>query len=244
MSESDQHGHRFSTTHWSLVLAAGDGQDARSRAALAILCRAYWYPVYALIRHSESNPETARDLAQGFFTELLAKDLLSVADPKRGRFRSFLRSAVCHHLSHERRRASASKRGGGRPELSLDLDDAESRWRLEPVDSNTPETLFEKRWANTLLSRALSRLREEMEDQSVATHRFRCLEPFLTDQRPQQRYAEAAAELDMTESAVKKAVQRMRLRFGDLLRAEVAHTVTDPKDIDDEIRHLFATLGS
>jgi len=233
---------QFSTTQWGVVLAAASSRDPESPRALAALCGVYWYPVYALIRHSERNPDNARDLTQGFFAELLDKRLLKVADPDRGRFRCFLRASVRNYLSHERRREASVKRGGRLSHLSLDFEEAESRWRIEPVESNTPETLFEKRWAQALLGRALARLREEADDSSDAGERFRRLEPFLTDARPGQRYAEVAAELGMTEAAVKKSVQRLRVRFGHLLRAETAQTVNDPQEVESEIRHLFTLL--
>jgi RNA polymerase sigma-70 factor (ECF subfamily) len=243
-SSSNQSGGPFTTTQWSLVLAAADSEDPGSRQALAALCEAYWYPVYVLVRHSRRDPEQARDLTQGFFVELLDRSLLKVADPDRGRFRSFLRTALRHYLSHERREASALKRGGGRPLLSIDFDDAESRWKHEPVETTTPEKLFEKRWAHVLLTRALARLRSDMGGTEEKNERLRRLLPFLTDQNPQEKYSDVAAALDMTGAAVKKAVQRLRLRFGDLLRVEVSQTVHEAEEIEDEIRHLFTVLGS
>jgi RNA polymerase sigma-70 factor (ECF subfamily) len=243
MRNPDKPDRLFTTTQWSLVLTAADSKDPGSRRALTALCEAYWYPVYVLVRHSRRNPEAARDLTQGFFVELLDKDLLKVADPDRGRFRSFLRTALGHYLSHERRDAAALKRGGESPVLSLDFEEAESRWLHEPVETSTPETLFEKRWAHTLLTRALNRLRGEMEGTPESATRFQRLGPFLTDHRPREQYSEVAAVLGMSEAAVKKAVQRLRLRFGDLLRAEVSQTVHEPQKTEEEIRHLFTVLG-
>lgn len=244
MQDSEKPDRLFSTTQWSLVLTAADSGAPDCRRALTALCEAYWYPVYVLVRHSRRDPDTARDLTQGFFVELLEKDLLKVADPVRGRFRSFLKTALRHYLAHDRRDAAALKRGGGRPLLTLDFREAESRWQDEPVEASTPETLFERRWAHTLLTRALTRLRGEMGATAEGAARFHRLQPFLTDQSPRERYAEVAAALGMSESAVKKAVQRLRLRFGDLLRAEVSQTVHEPQEIEDEIRHLFTILGS
>lgn len=244
MTDPEKPDRLFTTTQWSLVLTAADSRDPGSRQALAALCEAYWYPVYVLVRHARRDPEAARDLTQGFFVELLDKNLLKVADPDRGRFRCFLRTALRHYLSHERRERAALKRGGGRPVLSLDFQEAESRWRHEPVETTTPETLFEKRWAHTLLTRALTRLRTEMEGTPEHAARFQRLRPFLTDQRPRERYGEAAAALGMSEAAIKKAVQRLRRRFGDILRGEVSQTVQEPQDTEEEIRHLFEILGS
>jgi len=244
MKLADRPERIFTTTQWSLVLTAADSLDPGSRRALTALCEAYWYPVYALVRQSRRDPEAARDLTQGFFVELLDKDLLKVADPDRGRFRSFLRTAVRHYLSHDRRDAAALKRGGGRPVISLDFQEAESRWQREPVEVSTPETLFEKRWAHTVLTRTLTRLGNEMAGTPESATRFRHLRPFLTDQQPGQRYSDVASELGMSVGAVKKAVQRLRLRFGDLLRAEVSQTVHEPREIEGEIRHMFEVLGS
>jgi RNA polymerase sigma-70 factor (ECF subfamily) len=244
MRNSERPDRLFTTTQWSLVLTAADSRDPDSRRALAALCEAYWYPVYVLVRHARRDSETARDLTQGFFVELLDKDLLKVADPDRGRFRCFLRTAVRHYLSHDRRDTAALKRGGGRPVLSLDFREAESRWRHEPVETTTPDVLFEKRWAHMLLTRALTRLSAEMASTPERTARFRRLRSFLTDHRPRGSYGEAAAALGMSKAAVKKAVQRLRLRFGDLLRAEVSQTVQEPQDTEDEVRYLLRILGS
>jgi RNA polymerase sigma-70 factor (ECF subfamily) len=229
----------FATTRWSLVLAAGDSQRSDFHDALAALCESYWYPIYVHLRQLHHDPDTARDFTQGFFTHLLDRHALKVASPERGRFRAFLKTSLHNYLSNERHRAHAAKRGGGRRDLSLDFDDAESRYALEPVERETPETVFERSWARTILTRALEHLREEI-DASDAADRLKRLEPcLLGDQGPS--YRELAAELDMTEAAVKVAVHRMRRRFGMVLRAEVARTVADPAAIDAEIRQLLKT---
>jgi RNA polymerase sigma-70 factor (ECF subfamily) len=232
---------RFSTPQWSLVLAAGDSQSPDSREALATLCQIYWYPIYALVRHLGEDPDSAQDLTQGFFADLLERRFFKVAKPERGRFRSFLKTAVHHYLSHERDRARARKRGGGTRPLGLDFDDAESRYKLEAADDQSPDKLFEKRWARALLTRAIRRLREETRP-SEDGDRLRRLVPFLTGETPHPTYAQVAAELGSSESAVKAAVHRMRRRFGKLLREEVAQTVGNPIEIDEELRHLFAVL--
>ena len=231
----------FTTTHWSVVLAAGDSQSPESREALETLCRTYWYPIYATVRALGAAPDQAQDLTQGFFVELLDKSVFKAASPERGRFRSFLKGALRHYRSRERERERAHKRGGGVEPLSLDFEDAESRYRLEIRTGQTPDSLFERRWARALLSRALERLRAETRG-SGDGDRLRRLEPLLTGQTPQPKYGEIATELGITESAVKSAVHRMRGRFGNLVRDEVAQTVKDPKEVDDELRHLFAAL--
>jgi RNA polymerase sigma-70 factor (ECF subfamily) len=231
----------YSTTQWSLVVAAGDSQNPDAREALESLCRVYWYPVYAQIRKRGQDPEAAKDLTQGFFAELLEKRSLRLADPNRGRFRSFLKSSVDHFLSHERHRAAALKRGGARSIVSLDFDGAEAQYRLEPVRDQKPDKLFERRWARAMLSCVLERLGEEARAAGDA-YRFQRLASFLTGRTPGLGYREVAAELEMTEAAVKVAVHRMRHRYGELLRAEVARTVNDAAGVDAEIRYLFLAL--
>lgn len=231
----------FATTQWSLVLAASDTENPDAREALTALCQTYWYPVYAQIRRQERNPEKARDLTQGFFVELLAKRSFKVADPDRGRFRSFLRGTLRHYLSHERQRDRAEKRGGGKTPIPLDLDTAESYYRLEPSDERTPETLFERQWARTLLNRVFERLREEL-DASGQGDRFRVLQPFLTGRAPAVKCRQAATELGVSEDAVRVAVHRLRKRYGQLLRDEVSRTVRDKKEVDAEIRYLFSVM--
>jgi RNA polymerase sigma-70 factor (ECF subfamily) len=233
----------FPTTEWSLILAAGDSQSTDSRRALSTLCETYWYPVYVLVRHLGHDPDAARDLTQGFFAELLEKRSLRVADPDRGRFRSFLRASLHHFLSHERRHALAQKRGGGRPAVSVDFADAESRYALDMADDRDPEALFEVQWARMLLTRALQRLRESMSG-SADQARLSQLEPYLTGSPSGARYKQLAAELSLSESGVKSAVHRMRRAFGAYLREEVGRTVDDPGEVDVEIRYLFSVLNS
>jgi len=247
MAEEDRTAQRggglFATTQWSLVLAAGDSRSPQSREALAALCETYWYPVYALIRHLGHDVDSARDSAQGFFAFLLEKQVLKVARPDRGRFRAFLKTSLRHYLGHERERARAQKRGSGQVPLSLDFDEAESRFRLEPAHEQTPEVLFEKRWARTLMTCALERLRQEAEGSSDR-ERIRRLEPFLTGPVVDGAYEEVANALGMTVAAVRAAVRRMRKRYGNYLRAEVARTVNVPGEVDEELRYLFSVIRS
>jgi RNA polymerase sigma-70 factor (ECF subfamily) len=242
-AKSGQDGARFSTTHWSVVLAAGDSQSPDAREALATLCRTYWYPVYAQFRHLENDADAARDLTQGFFTHLLEKRTIGVVTPDRGRFRSFLKTSLRNYRSHERDRDRAQKRGGGVPLVSLDGGVADSRYTQEPADTRSPDKIFEKRWARELLTRALDLLRHERYE-SDASERFDRLEPFLTGRGDGAGYRQVAGELGTSESAVKVAVHRMRRRFGALLRQEVARTVNDPDDVDEEIRYLFSVVDS
>jgi RNA polymerase sigma-70 factor (ECF subfamily) len=234
---------RFATTRWSLVLAAGGGEaSAESSRALADLCGAYWYPLYAHARRRGLSRDEAQDRTQAFFARLLETGDLADADRTRGRFRTFLRAAFDHFLSNARDFDRALRRGGGRPLLSLDIPLGESRLGLEPADTETPERIFDRRWALALLDRALNRLRDEYHFAGKAAL-FEALRPALAGDRSTS-YAEVAARLQMTEGAVKVAVHRLRARCRDLVRAEVAETVGDPEDVDDELRHLFAALGS
>jgi RNA polymerase sigma-70 factor (ECF subfamily) len=210
---------------------------------LETLCARYWYPVYALARHLGNDAESARDLTQGFFVYLLEKNTLELADQERGRFRSFLRATFRNYSANEWRIKSARKRGDGRTPLPLDFDTAESRYRLEPKDSQTPGTSYERRWARALLDRALARLSSEMEADAGAD-RFRLLEPFLAGSPERDDYPRLAGQLGVSEGAIRVAVHRMRQRYGRLLREEVARTVGDTSDVDDELRYLLTALDA
>jgi len=232
----------FVTTHWSMVLAAGDNNSPDSHAALSRLCANYWYPLYAYVRRQGHGPHEAQDLTQEFFARMLDKHYLRAADPHKGRFRSFLLAALEHFLAKEWRDARRLKRGGGMMPISLDLQDAEGRYEIEPADQTTPELIYERRWALTLLETSLRRLREE----SLAAGRekqFAALHIFLSGQRPGETYAEIGNRLGLSEDAVKKSVQRLRERYGQLVRAEIANTVARPEDVDEELRHLMAILA-
>jgi DNA-directed RNA polymerase specialized sigma24 family protein len=234
---------QFATTQWSLVLAARDKGSPKAEGALADLCGAYWFPIYAFVRRHTLSVAEAEDLTQGFFTRLLEKDYLKDVDREKGRFRSFLLVACKHHMANERDHARAIKRGGGRPLLSLDAEAAEDRYALEPSHSLTPERAYERQWALTLLARVLARLRNEfVEDGREST--FESLKAFLTGESASAPYHALAVEMATTEGAVKVAVHRLRRRYRDLIRAEISATVDGEKAIDDEVRHLLAALSS
>ncbi|MGA2616000.1 MAG: sigma-70 family RNA polymerase sigma factor [Thermoguttaceae bacterium] len=235
-------GGRFTTTHWSLVLAAAGSEDAHGREALAQLCQVYWYPLYAFIRRHGHGPHDAQDLTQEFFTRLLEKDYLGDVDRSKGKFRSFLLAAMKHFLSKEWARAKTLKRGGGRTLVPLDTLGAEDRYRREPQDNATPERLFERRWALTLLDQVLTRLSEEYETTGKRAI-LEQLQDCLTGDSHALPYADLAARLGMTEGAVRVAVHRLRRRYRGVLRDEIAQTVAAPAEIDDEIRQLFSALG-
>jgi RNA polymerase sigma-70 factor (ECF subfamily) len=231
----------FSTTRWSIVVMAGSQDPLRARDALATLCRSYWYPLYAYVRRRGYSPEDAQDRTQEFLARLLEKDWVAGADRNRGRFRTFLLSAMKHFLSDEWDRARARKRGGGDPLLPLEFGAAETRLSREPGHDDTPERSFEKRWALTLLEEVVNRLRNEYEQDGKAAL-FAALHPCLVGERTAQPYAELARALESSESAVKSAVHRLRGRYRQLLRDEIADTVTSPADVDEELRHLFDVL--
>jgi RNA polymerase sigma-70 factor (ECF subfamily) len=233
----------FHTTRWSVVLAAaGDDPDA-ARTALADLCEAYWYPLYAYARRRGLSPEAAEDGVQGFFAAFLEKAWAGAADPARGRFRAFLLTAFRRHLGKERDRERAAKRGGGRRPLSLDFGDGERRYASEPAHVETPETLFERRWALTLLERVLAGLAAEMTG-AGKTETFEALAAHLPGAGEAPPHAETAGRLGKTEAAVKVAVHRLRARYRERLREEIAQTVASPAEIDDEIRSLLAALSA
>jgi RNA polymerase sigma-70 factor (ECF subfamily) len=227
------------------VARAGDPAGADARAALAELCAAYWYPIYALVRRLGHGEPDALDLTQEYFARLLEKPVLAAADPGRGRFRAFLRADCGFFLAGRRDREHARKRGGGRPTLSINARDAEGRYVLEPADLLTPDRLFDRAWALTLLGRALDRLAADY----AATGRgplFERLQPALTGGSPSIPYAEIARALGMSEPAVQQAASRLRKRYREALRAEIAATLDDSSDraIESEIRDLFDALGS
>jgi RNA polymerase sigma-70 factor (ECF subfamily) len=232
----------FDTTHWSVILAAGQRSSSGSSEALSALCQSYWYPLYAYARSAVRNADEAQDLTQEFFARLLEKDYLAVAQPQRGRFRSFLLTVFKRFLANEWDKARAQKRGGGRSPISLDFAAGERRYVCEPADDLTPERIYDRQWALTLLDRVLARLRAEFVQAGKDKH-FDQLKAFLTGQKAAVSYAEVARELDMTEGAAKVAAHRMRRRYRELLRAEIAETVSGPEEVEDEIRRLFNTLS-
>ena len=232
----------FATTHWSLVLSAGDQPSPQAADALEKLCRAYWLPIYAFVRRQGRSPHDAQDLTQEFFARLLEKKTLAVADPARGRFRSFLLASLKHFLANEWDKARAQKRGGGQRPIPIDAADAETKYGLEPADPATAENIYERRWALALLDQVLRRLRAEYV-RDGREKLFEALKPTLTEPSRTVGYAAIAARLGASEGTVKSAVHRLRLRYRELLRAEIAHTVAGPDEVEDEIRNLFAALA-
>jgi RNA polymerase sigma-70 factor (ECF subfamily) len=225
-----------------MVVAAGEKDTPEAEVALATLCERYWYPLYAFLRRRGRKAHDAQDLVQGFFAALLEKDYLLDADRERGRFRTFMLAALRHFASHERDKANALKRGGGRKRLSLDFDDGEKRYSLEPVEEITPERMFERRWALTLLDRVLGRLRDEYAGSGKA-ELFDALKPLLGGPGTARPYRDIGEDLEMSEGAVKVAAHRVRKRYRDALRQEIEETVDGPEAVDDEIRHLMAALA-
>src|SRR5262245_18675327 len=228
-------GHAiFATTHWSVVLAA-QGSSPQAAEALETLCRTYWYPLYAYVRRRGHGAHEAEDLTQEFFTRLLANDFPAHVKPEGGKFRSYLLVSLKRFLVNEWKNRRVQKRGGGAVFLPLDQLGAEERYQLEPADNTTPETLFDRRWASVTLDRARERLKEEFVSRNKAGL-YQRLEPCLTGAERLVPYQELASELGLAENAVKMAVHRMRSRYGELLRLEIAHTVSRPEEIEEEIR--------
>ena len=234
--------HWFATTHWSVVLAAKQSDSSQAAAALEKLCRAYWRPLYAYIRRDGHDATEAQDLTQDFFARLLARDYLQHLHHQEGKFRSFLLAYLKNFLSEQRRKDGAQKRGGGCVFVSLDEPAGEDGYLLEPVDELTPDQVFERRWAQTVLQKALDRLHEEYAARDHASL-FELLQDYQPREPGGRSYAQLGDELGMSEAAVKSAVQRMRQRHRELLREEIAHTVTRPEEIEEELRHFRALLG-
>ncbi len=242
-SELGQAG-QFRTTHWSVVLRAGDVAAPESAQALETLCRHYWYPLYVFVRRRGHDPEMARDLTQEFFARFLEAGSLRDAHADKGRFRTFLLASMKNFLAKEWRDANRLKRGGGQEILAWDQFDPEERYRLEPAsDEADPDALFDRRWAQTLVTRVLERLRDEMEREQLGD-RFAALKPFLQGDTSGGSYAEVAAKLQLSEPAVKSAIHRLRRRYAEMIREEIAQTVASEAEVNDEVRHLISALAA
>lgn len=225
-----------------MVLAAGRSDSTRAQSALSTLCQAYWYPLYAYVRRRGYSPHDAQDMTQEFFARLLEHNWLARASRERGRFRTFLLSALSHFLANEWDKARAQKRGGAVQFQPLQLDTAETRYGAEPADPVTPEQCYERRWALALLDHVLTRLGDEYcAEQKGGV--FEVLKPCLAGQRQSQPYVTLGAKLDMSEGAVKVAVHRMRQRYRAILKDEIAQTVSAPEEIEEEMRYLLAVLA-
>ena len=234
---SGQAGHAFATTRWSVVARAADSQSPEGAAALERLCHTYWYPLYAFVRHKGYQHEDACDLTQAFFAKLLEKGYLKSADSNLGRFRTFLLTSMSHFLANEWDKARTQKRGGAKHVFSLDEAAANERYDFEPIDQTTPETLFERHWAEAFLGVVLDRLAAETDET-----RFAVLKDFLVGDESAVSYERAAGRLGMTVPAVTSAIHRMRARFGAVLVDEIANTVSAPEDVEPEVRYLLRVL--
>jgi RNA polymerase sigma-70 factor (ECF subfamily) len=231
----------FTTTHWSVILLAGSATSEDADKALEHLCRAYWYPLYAYVRRQGHAASDAQDLTQDFFARFLERRHFRLADPHRGRFRTFLLSSLKNFLINEWEKSRAAKRGGTSVIFSLDEQDAEGRYLAEPVDGLTPERIYEKRWAVALLDQVMTRLR----DQYTANGRgqlFDALKPYIWDDVMADGYDSVSARLGMSDGSLRVAMHRLRESFRELLRTEVACTVESPAEVDEELRHLVAAL--
>jgi RNA polymerase sigma factor (sigma-70 family) len=240
--ENDQDG-RFRTTHWSVVLLSAQTQAPGSRTALADLCRLYWYPLYAFVRRRGYSPEDAQDLTQGFFLSLLERKSLRRVSPEKGKFRSFLLASLKNYLSDAFDRDNSAKRGGQIEFVALDFQDGEERYHDEQADDLSPEKVFDARWALILLSHAMGRLRKEYVSQDK-TAIIDALQPFLdpTNSKRLPSYEDVADKLQVSLAGVKTLIHRLRRRYSEILREEVARTLTDTRAIDDEIHSLCEAL--
>jgi len=239
--ESEAGRAAFATTHWSVVVDAGQSDSPKASQAMAQLCQNYWYPLYAYVRRKGYQAPDAQDLTQEFFARLLARNYVTGADRGRGKFRSYLIGTLEHFLAKEWRRAHAQKRGGGRAVFSMDEVDAENRYLLEPAHELTPAKIFDRRWATTLLEQAMMRLGEECRTEHKA-ELFEKVKPLLSGDSAEVSYAEMARSLNMSEGAFKVAVHRLRQRYGELVRAEIAQTVADPIEVEQELQELLTVL--
>ena len=237
-----EHSAHFCTTHWSVVLTAGQTGLPQAGEALERLCRTYWYPLYVFVRRQGHSPEDAQDLTQDFFSRLLEKNYLEKADRNRGRFRTFLLGSLKNFIVNEWKRAGRLKRGGGLEFRSIDSSDAEGRYADDPATESNPDAAYEQRWAVTLIEHVLAILQKEF-NAVGKTRLYEELKGFIWGDKSTASYAEIAGQLRLTEGAVKVAVHRLRQRFRELLRTEVAHTVAHPADIDGELRHLISVAG-
>jgi RNA polymerase sigma-70 factor (ECF subfamily) len=233
----------FATTHWSVVLAAGRKDQENADEALAELCETYWYPLYVFVRRQVNDAHEAQDFTQAFFARLLEQRPFEAADSSRGRFRAFLLTTCKRFLINEWHKAQAAKRGGGRRALSLDFDSGESKYSLVAVDQTTAEQLYDRQWAVTLLERVMEQLRMEFVAKNRLAH-FETLKPFVAGSSKDVCYADAARSLGISETNAKVSAHRMRQRYRELLRAEIAQTVQRPDEVDEEIRDLFAALSA
>ena len=235
-------GQAFATTHWSAVVLAGGDSSPDARAALEQLCRAYWQPIYAFVRRQGCGPEAAADLTQEFFSRLLASGALASVDRAKGRFRSFLLTSVKNLIVNEWRRAQTKKRGGDAAIFSLDEQSGEERYQNELADALTPDKLFDRRWAETLLERVLLRVRDEWNARD-RQQRFDELKVFLVERRGTVPMVEVAARLGVTVPALRSLLHRLRQSYRKAFLQEIARTVAAPEEIEDEIRHLLAALN-
>jgi RNA polymerase sigma-70 factor (ECF subfamily) len=236
-------GDIFATTHWTVVLAAGKRSTPQSDRALEELCRAYWFPLYAYVRRRGHAKEDAEDLTQAFFARFLEKNYLEGLDAERGRFRAFLLASLKHFLSNERDRSKTQKRGGGVAHLSLDWQTADTRFQVAAMNEPSPDKAFDREWALALLATVIVRLQTECEADG-RKKQFAELKPFLTAGKGERSPAEAARNLSMDETAVRVAVHRLRKRYRQLLRDEIAQTLANAADVDEEMRALFGAFGS
>jgi RNA polymerase sigma factor (sigma-70 family) len=234
-----QGSSQFPTTRWTLVIAAGDPRGKEARSALASLCENYWYPLYAYLRRRAYPADQAQDLTQEFFMRVLEGRYLDRADPEKGRFRSFLLTSLKFFVADEEDRNRALKRGGGAV-LPLEFSSGEERYQHEPGHDETPERIFERRWALTLIDRVVEKLRDEFVEHGHAEH-FDRLKVFLLGQSDAP-YAALAGEMNTSEGALKVAIHRLRKRYRELFRQEIADTVADPAEVESELRYLASVL--
>ena len=233
----------FATTHWSVVMQTRQENSPAGAAALETLCHTYWYPLYAYCRRQGHTPSDGEDLTQQFFAVFLAKNSFAVATPGRGRFRNFLLASFKNFLANDHQRSQTVKRGGGLAFVSWDELEPELSYQKEPSSGFTPEKLYDQAWAFRLLDRAMSSLRSDY-TASGKSGVFEALQIFLTGEETEITYKEIGAKLQMSESAIKMAVSRLRQRYGQLLRQEIAHTVADEAGVEDELRHLIGAMMS